>query len=206
MADIPRLRDEMICLQPMTLADAATHLAGEDELSVRFLSGGRSSIETVSAWILRNEEAWERAGPVRCFGIREIATSALIGMVEANLALPGVRDGVANVSYSLYPAARGKGFATRAVKLMVGYLRDGTNADVAMIQARPENDLSAAVARRSGFRFVGERISGDGDRMQTFILHLRARCEQQSAKRARSDSGGTAQPGDTTVTDSCELL
>ncbi len=155
------LTDGVVTLRPMTAADAEPHLAGEDEAAVRFLACGRSTLATVTAWIERNRLSWATGGPVRCFGIREGATGRLVGMVEANLAAPGFRAGVANISYGLYPAARGRGYATRAVRLMVDHLAAATAATVAVIQVHPENRASLAVPGRAGFRRLGERETPD---------------------------------------------
>ncbi len=170
--DAIELTDNVIILRPMTLDDAATHLAGEDELTVRFLSGGRSSLETVCAQIERNRRSWEVGGPIRCFGIREAATGELIGIVEANVAAPGYRSGVANISYGLYPHARGRGFVTRAVRLMVRHLTENSIAAVAVIQVDPENQDSARVPPRLGFRLLGTRDAEGGSRMTVFGLRL----------------------------------
>jgi RimJ/RimL family protein N-acetyltransferase len=167
------LTDGVVVLRPMTPADAELHLAGEDEPTVRFLSGGRSTVETVLAWIERNRVSRGSAGPVRSFGICLAATGALIGMVEANLAAPGFRSGVANISYGLYPGARGHGHATRAVVLMTRYLAAESDADVAAIQVQPENFASARLPGRAGFRFLGERVTADGERMMTYAMALR---------------------------------
>ncbi len=177
--------DSIVTLRPMTPADAEAHLAGEDEPTVRYLSGGRSTVATVSAWIERNRVSWEFGGPVRCFGIREAATGRLIGMVEAHLAAPGFRAGVANISYGLYPEARGKGYATRAVRLMVSHLAEETDAGVAAIQVHPENVASAAVPARAGFRRLGERVTPDGERMLTFGLSLRPTADELTLSDVR---------------------
>jgi RimJ/RimL family protein N-acetyltransferase len=168
------MTDGIVLLRLMTPADAAEHLAGEDELAARFLSGGRSTIETVLASIERNRLSWDSAGPVRCLGICLAATGVLIGMVEANLAAPGFRPRVANISYGLYPEARGQGYATRAVALMLRYLTEDSDADVAAIQVHPENHASARVPVRAGFHFLGERMTPEGDRMMTYARALRS--------------------------------
>lgn len=170
----PELTDGVIILRLMTLTDAEVHLANEDEVTVRFLSGGRSTIETVSAWIERNRLSWESGGPERCFGIREAATGELVGMVEANLAAPGYHPGVvANISYGVYPASRRRGYAARAVGLMVRYLAEKTTADVAVIQYDPPNHASARVVQKAGFKHLGERTGADGTRMIVYGLRLR---------------------------------
>jgi RimJ/RimL family protein N-acetyltransferase len=171
------LTDGVVTLRPMTPADAERHLAGEDEPTARFLSGGRSTMETVLASIERNRVSRETSGPVRSFGICVAATGTLVGMVEANMAAPGFRPGVANISYGLYPEARGNGYATRAVDLLTRYLVDHTAADVAAIQVHPENLPSARLPGRIGFRFLGVRKTSESDRMMTYAKSLRRDAE-----------------------------
>jgi hypothetical protein len=79
MAMAIELTDGVVALRPMTPADAELHLAGEDELAVRFLSGGRSTVETVLAWIERSRVSRDSAGPVRCLGVCLAVTGVLIG-------------------------------------------------------------------------------------------------------------------------------
>jgi RimJ/RimL family protein N-acetyltransferase len=156
----------------MTQADAADHLAGEDEPTVRWLSGGVGTPETVSRWIDRNLESWRTEGAIRSFGIRDAATDTLIGMVEANLALAGLRSGAANISYGLSAPARGRGYASRAVELMCSYLGAETPTDVVVIQVDPENEMSLRVPGRTRFKYVGTRISSQNELLRTFIRRL----------------------------------
>jgi RimJ/RimL family protein N-acetyltransferase len=155
----------------MTLDDAPAHLAGEDDLARRFLSGGTSTIETVNRWIERNLESWRTGGAVRTFGVRLADGDRLIGMIEANT-LSDARRNVRNISYGLYPDARGRGFATRAVRLVVSYLEEECLAELAVVQMSPDNAASKAVAERAGFRLAGRRISADREDLLTFVRRL----------------------------------
>lgn len=130
-------------------------------------------METVLAWIERNRVSRETSGPVRSFGICLAGTGTLVGVVEANTATPGFHPGIANISYGLYPDARGHGYATRAVDLVTRYLADHTGTDVAAIQVHPENLASVRLPGRLGFRFLGDRVTPEGDRMMTYAKTLR---------------------------------
>lgn len=167
--------DGVVRLRPMSVEDAEVHLSGEDESTVRWLSGERSTIETVTAWIERNLRSLERGGPVRCFGIRRVDGDVLVGVVEATLDLPGLRQGVANISYGLYPHARGRRYATRAVELMCDYLVSETPAWAAVVRAHRENEASHGVPGRAGFRCVGSYTSPGGGELVTYLRRLRTR-------------------------------
>ncbi len=173
MAAADELTDGVVRLRPMTPADAEQHLAGEDEPTVRFLSGGRSTMETVLAWIERNRVSLETSGPVRAFGICLADAGTLVGMVEANMSAPGFRPGVANITYGLYPDVRGTGYATRAVDLLTRYLVDQTDTEVAAIQVHPENLASARLPGRLGFRYLGDRPTSENGRLMTYAKPLR---------------------------------
>src|SRR3989338_2694034 len=106
--------DGVISLKPFELEDALAHLAGEDEEQQKWLSEGKSSLESVEKWIKKNLEYWKNDGPVFNFAIW--VNGNLVGMVEANTDIKkveGMKDGQANVSYGIYPQYRGKGYAAR---------------------------------------------------------------------------------------------
>jgi RimJ/RimL family protein N-acetyltransferase len=174
VAASPELTDGVIVLRPMTVADAEMHLANEYEVTVRFF-GGRSTIESSGEAIENARISLESGGSRRNLGIQEAATGRLVGSVNADLAAPGFQNGVvANISYNICPACRGQGYAPRAVRLMVYHLSEESAAEAAVIQFDPENHASARVARKAGFRPLGERLgSSDGKWLIVYGLHLR---------------------------------
>jgi RimJ/RimL family protein N-acetyltransferase len=158
---MPTYTDGVITLRPMTPDDADAHAAGDDAEQVRWLSGKPSTRETALAWILRNMESWAAGGPVFNFGIEEVATGRLMGMVEANAdfaKMDGVEEREVNISYALYPNARGRGYATRAVKLILSFVAEGPYV-AAVIRADVNNRPSLSVAERCGFQPAGHVIS-----------------------------------------------
>jgi RimJ/RimL family protein N-acetyltransferase len=56
-----------------------------------------------------------------------------------------------NIGYHVFPAHRGRGCATAAVRLMLDHLRDDTDWTVATLLIHPDNAPSLAVAERNGF-------------------------------------------------------
>ena len=71
-----------------------------------------------------------------------------------------LEPGEVNVGYSLFPAARGKGYASRAVALLLEHLAHDTEYTVATLLIHPENTKSLALARRLGLAQNGE-INGE---------------------------------------------
>ncbi len=148
------LTDGVIFLRPLNPEDALDHLAGEDDQMARWLSGGRSTLETVRGYIASCEEEWRTNGPRRAFGIFDCATNQLIGSIEANLAYR-LEPGQVNVSYGVFSDWRGRGIAQRALDLMSSYLRSSTELRQMVVRIACENTASVKVAQKAGFQFLG---------------------------------------------------
>ncbi|MFL5761994.1 MAG: GNAT family N-acetyltransferase [Thermomicrobiales bacterium] len=152
------LTDGVVRLVPFKLDYAGEHLAGDDEENIKWLSGGISSIDTVKDWILRGLESWENDGPVLTFAIFDVMENKLVGMTEANSnpeAIDGLNEGNVNISYNVYPFARGKGYATRAVLLLTEFLKE-KRFTTALIRVHPDNRNSLGVPERA--RFIRTRL------------------------------------------------
>ncbi|MEV4253419.1 GNAT family N-acetyltransferase [Spirillospora sp. NPDC049652] len=171
-----KLSDGIITLSPLCLDDVEEHLAGEDELLVRWLNGGPGTREGVEAYIRHCREQWDTTGPLRAFGIRVSTDEVLAGTIDLRLAGEGLAPGQVNIAYGLYPSWRGRGLATRAVLLATRYAANEGGAE-AVIQVDPGNPASAAVARRAGFSPSEPTHGKDGTRLDWYIraLHPAAR-------------------------------
>jgi RimJ/RimL family protein N-acetyltransferase len=149
---LPERCDGVVRLRPLAPHDAPEHLAGEDAELWRWVTEGHpGTIETVNAFIERNLQSWNALGPLRNFGVWDEVGGALLGNCEANFAQEGLAPGEVNLSYAIWPAFRGRGYATRAVSLLCTYLASETDRDVAIIRVDPANARSIAVAERCGF-------------------------------------------------------
>jgi RimJ/RimL family protein N-acetyltransferase len=87
------------------------------------------------------------------------ARGQLVGWVDYDADQAWLRHGEMNVGYALFPAARGNGYAARAVELLLIHLKRDAEHTVATLLIDPENVRSLAVARRLRF---GERGEVDG--------------------------------------------
>jgi RimJ/RimL family protein N-acetyltransferase len=87
-----------------------------------------------------------------------------------------VRSAAAEVSYFLRASARGRGFATRAVRLVTRWAFDELGIQRFELRAHPENEASIRVAERAGFKREGiERASRawpDGTRFDSALFSL----------------------------------
>ena len=163
MAVMPRYRmrmsqavisDEVIRLRPLAVEDVETHLAGCDRVMVDSLSGGELPTQAqVRRWLTTNASAWASDGPVVDLGIEDNPTGSLCGSVGIQRGLDYLEPGQVNLTYSLYPNWRGRGHATRAVRLAMEVARQSADVDQFVIRAAAWNDASVRVAQRLGFTF-----------------------------------------------------
>ncbi len=167
-----KLSDGTVTLSPLRLDDVNAHLAGEDELLVRWLSGGPGTRQGVEAYIRHCLEQWDTAGPLRAFGIRSGAGDTLTGTIDVRFAQQGLAPGQVNIAYGLYPSWRGQGLATRAVHLASRYAASEGAAE-AVIRVEPENSGSAAVALRAGFVHRERLRAEDGTWLDWYARCLR---------------------------------
>lgn len=165
------LSDGIITLSALRLDDVEAHLAGEDELLVRWLNGGPGTREGVETYFRHCLEQWDTAGPLRAFGIRVGADEVLAGTIDLRFVGEGLAPGQVNIAYGLYPSWRRRGLATRAVLLASRYAASEGGAQ-AVIQVEPDNPASAAVAQRAGFTPGQETRSKDGTRLDWYIRNL----------------------------------
>lgn len=168
------LSDDVVALSPLRVEDVDAHLAGEDELLVRWLNGGPSTRAGAEAYFLRCEEQWAAGGSLRAFGIRAGRAggpSEPAGTIDLRFEMPGLAAGQVNVAYGLYPAWRGRGLATRAVNLVCAYAA-AEGATQAVIKVEPENTGSSAVARRAGFTYAERLLAADGTLFDWYVRDI----------------------------------
>jgi len=124
--------DSVVTLRPSKPSDAPLIIAGRDAEFRRFIGEG-SAVPS----------------PEFCI----VVEGSVVGWVDHDrdddrwwLAPEEV-----NIGYHVFPAYRGRGFATCAVGLMLAHLRDDTDYGVATLLIHPNNVPSLLVAERNGF-------------------------------------------------------
>ena len=149
----PTLTDGVVVLDAFRPEDVSAHLAGEDEeLARRFGWWPQRSTEAgVRATIAGWRASWADDGPTRALAMRWPDTAQLVGGSELRLG----DDGVASMSWWVFPTARRTGLATRMVTLTVAHAF--SSMGIARIEAliEPSNTASRALARRVGFSEEG---------------------------------------------------
>ncbi|WP_067470519.1 GNAT family N-acetyltransferase [Nocardia amamiensis] len=157
-----RLTDGIVRLRPVTVADAMTHLAGEDDEFARWYSGGHSTPESVADYFTRCVHEWETDAPGKTFAIEHLDAGTMIGTIDLDTKRPYREKRQASLAYGIYAEFRGRGAAGRAVSLACVYLASQQLADQAVIRVHPDNRASAAVARHCGFIYSHQTTEDDG--------------------------------------------
>lgn len=140
-------------LRPLAAADAAAHCAGEDEETVRWLTGGYGDVEGTTAYF--EGLAHNAAAGVGKRGLGVWMSGRLCGYIDYD---PDNADGIepqdVSISYAVHPWARGQGVAVEAVRLICTVMRENDVGTRAVIRVEPENKASVRVAEKSGFRYI----------------------------------------------------
>ncbi|BCJ33097.1 hypothetical protein Athai_06000 [Actinocatenispora thailandica] len=141
-------------LRPLRHEDAPAHCAGEDDATVRWLTGGHGTLAGTRAHFDRLAANAGAGRGKRGFGVWW--DDRLAGYVDCD---PDNRDGLrpaepapVNLSYCVHPWARGHRVAVAAVGLICSYVKEHAIGEVAAIRVEPANTASVRVARRCGFR------------------------------------------------------
>jgi len=133
--------DGVVTLEPPRPGDAQLLADGRDEEFFRWFGPDA-----------------ENPDPVACIRVAD----ELVGWLDYDVGREWLQPGEVNVGYYLFPAARGKGYASRAVELLMEHLSRDTKHTVATLLIDPENHPSLRLARR--LRFV-ERSEVEGERL-----------------------------------------
>jgi len=159
----PSLSDGTVVLDRHSDDDLEAHLAGEDEEQARRFGWypRRSTRASVRRAFDGWAADWSSNGPNRTFALRDADSCVLAGGVQVRLR----EKGVAHLSYWVFPQFRGRGFATRGLRLVSAWALTELGVERLELYIEPANEASRAVARAAGFvergvRRQHERIGG----------------------------------------------
>jgi len=125
--------DGVVTIHSPTPEDVPVLLAGRDELFHRFLGEGSPDPQ-----------------PTACIAVG----GDTVGWVDFDTDRTWLQPGEVNLGYNVFAPHRGRGYATRAVKLLLHRLALSTNHRTATLLIRPDNHPSLALADRAGFERV----------------------------------------------------
>lgn len=109
----------------------------------------RSEIEQMDGRAVGEPGGWVQ------FSVEERIGGRLVG--DIGLSPADDDPSVIKIGYTIAPAAQGRGYATEAVRALIGYAFDRLGADVVRAYANEENVPSIRVAEKVGMRLI-ERV------------------------------------------------
>ena len=147
LAPDPPLTDGSVLLRASEPSDLPAIEAGiHDPDVIRWIGPTEGSAIDV---IALNRQRWASGSPTLSICERD---GTCVGLVWANVR--GLDQTTGWVGYWLLPTARGRGLATRAVRLVSGWALREMGLTNIRLTTEPENERSRRVAERSGFRQI----------------------------------------------------
>ena len=190
------LTDGVVLLRPWRPSDApAVHAACQDPLIARFIPVPLPYTGAVAeAYVEARRRDWEGAEE-RSFAIVDADSGELLGSIARH----GSTGPHAAFGYWLAPGARGRGVATRALRLFVDWTLRTTSAVRLELFTDVANDASGRVAERAGFVREGVRRAWYQDprdpdgRLLDAVFYVRVRGDHPddpALPAARADPDG----------------
>jgi RimJ/RimL family protein N-acetyltransferase len=181
MEQQPTLDDGVVRLTAFSLRDVdpLVNANRDPDMALRFdFPRGPPDPAAARAAIRRWQRGW-RTRRLVAFAVRDTSSMRLIGGCELRMKA----DGIANVSYFTVPAERGRGIATRAVRLASAFAFQQLGVERLEIKAETDNVASRTVAERAGYMFEGIlRAAGSYRRgRRDLTLYSRLRTETEGA-------------------------
>jgi RimJ/RimL family protein N-acetyltransferase len=150
-----------VTLRPFRPDDAqAVFEACQDPEIARFIPIPQPYTLEDGSWYATHAAEESAVGPSAHFAIADAPTDRLLGSISRH----GPDGHKASVGYWLAPGARGRGVATRAVRLLVDWTLATTDVIRVELYTDVDNERSGRVALRAGFELEGIRRAWDLDR------------------------------------------
>ncbi len=151
----PTLGGEGLLLRPWEFADAPVVFgAYQDPAIQRWHTRGMVDLDEAVAWIAQVRDGWDAE---RLAGWAVEAAGTVIGRVV--LRFVDLHDGVGEVGYWVLPAERGRGVATRAVRVLSSWALEELGLHRLELEHSVRNEASCRVAESAGFAAEGTRRS-----------------------------------------------
>jgi RimJ/RimL family protein N-acetyltransferase len=168
---VPDLHDKVITLRPprRSDADAITAAVQDPDIPAFTMVPTPYAVEDAIAWVERTAASW-RDGTAADFVVVDRETGELLGSVGVQPV--DERTGRAEVGYWVSASARGRGVASRALRLVAGWALDTVGLRRLEALVFVENERSHRVAARAGFErgtVTRERIEHQGRRRDVVV-------------------------------------
>jgi RimJ/RimL family protein N-acetyltransferase len=147
----PPLQDDVVVLRPWQLGDVDAIVAScRDPETIRWTRvPDPYSEDDARAWIERAQGAW--AEGTASLAVVDRASDE----VAVALTMWPAGQGIAEFGYWAVPAFRGRGYTTRAVRLMARWALEGLGVARLQLGTMPGNAASERVAEKVGFQREG---------------------------------------------------
>jgi RimJ/RimL family protein N-acetyltransferase/8-oxo-dGTP pyrophosphatase MutT (NUDIX family) len=169
----PTLTDGVVVLRPWRDEDIEPAVAGHDEEMARWFGWpvDAPTYEAHRRAVEQWREAYDAGRSVVSFAIEHEGT--LVGSVEVR----NIGNDTGALSWTLYAGQRGRGYATRAVRLLTDYAIDALGLQRVQAEVDVANERSLRVATRAGLRREGVKRVAPGmhDRAETTEVVVLAR-------------------------------
>jgi RimJ/RimL family protein N-acetyltransferase len=129
------MNDGIVTIRPSTTDDAPVLILGRDEEFKRFMGEGSPEPR-----------------PAACI----VVGDAVVGWVDYDHDREWLAPDEVNLGYNVFGPYRGRGYATRAVRLLLRHLALDTEWRVATLLIHPDNARSLRLARSAGFEPFGD--------------------------------------------------
>ena len=174
--------DGVVTIRQQRADDIDRHMEAIDDVQIDWLwnPGARQEWEAMSPAQQREHNVTHLracqdsfgAGPMWTFSA-DLAEASYVAYVDCDLDNLHVPVGEANISYTAHPAYRGRGYVSRAVRLVTRFLLDHTGAGSAHIIVDPRNEPSLRVARAVGAAETDRWTDEHGRTMVRHVLPFR---------------------------------
>ena len=152
----PPLSDGVVTLRPWTRDDVAA-IAGacSDPDIARWLDAVPQPYGEAEAraYVAYAERGWRGRGGESPFAAVDAETGEVLGSCGVHWVDP--EQAIAEVGYWVRREARGRGVATRATRLVAGWVLGTLHYERLQLRADPLNEASCRVAERAGFTREG---------------------------------------------------
>lgn len=174
--------DDLVTIRRLSANDLEADLAAKDDEQIKWLwePGQRETWTSFSAEQQREHARVTLqhyhddfgAGPKWSFAV-DTTERDYVAYVDCDLANAHVPFGEANIAYSAHPEFRGRGYVSRAVRLVVAFLRDHTSARTASLVVDETNESSLRVAHAVGSVAIATWLDERDNTMIRHVLNVR---------------------------------